>query len=379
MRRGGVCLALLALKVPAVALLAVPPLALTHLYGALSFPALVLLVFGGRRLATVSRALHRRWTDTTIASPYPPRPRIERAEQGWYWTGYDYHRGRPLATVSLWFNWVARDPATWRDLLWLALDPVAGTILLLPGLLGLAAPLRWHARWTHALLAPTGHARLTDRVRQLTDTRAEALDAQAAELERIERDLHDGAQGRLVAIQLTLSMAQRTLREDPDSADELLREARATAAAAVAQLRDLVHGIRPPVLSERGLIDALRLLALEHPLAVSVTADLPGRLVPPLESAVYFAAAELLANVAKHAQAGSASVHVVRRGGLLRLTVIDDGIGGADPAAGTGLVGVERRLRPFDGTLIVDSPPGGPTTVTLEVPCALSSPRTSTC
>ncbi|WP_433075176.1 sensor histidine kinase [Dactylosporangium sp. CA-052675] len=367
-----VWLALLGLKLPAVALLAVPALAFTHVSAALSFPAIVVLVAGSRRLAELSREAHRRWVGVGIERPYPPRPALERTEQGWYWTGYDYHRRRAMAAVSLWFNWVGRDPATWRDLLWLAADPVVGTVLLLGG-------LRAHAAWTRALLAPAGSARLGARVRQLTDTRAEALDAQAAELERIERDLHDGAQARLVAIQLTLGLARRRLRKDPDGADELVREARETAAEAVRQLRDLVHGIRPPVLTERGLVDALRLLALEHPLAVTVTADLPGRPAPPLESAVYFAAAELLTNVAKHARAGGAALSVVHSGGMLRLAVSDDGIGGADPAGGTGLEGVRRRLRPFDGTLTVDSPPGGPTIATLEVPCALSSPRISSC
>lgn len=372
-------LALLALKAPALLLVVAVPLAVVRSLGALTFPALLLLVYSSRRLADASRALHGRWTDLPIERPYPRRPRLEQAERGWWWTGYDYHRNRSLATVSLWFNWVGRDPATWRDLLWLVLDPVVGTVLLLPGLLGLAGPLRRHARWTRSLLAPTGSARLSDRVRQLTDTRTEALDAQAAELERIERDLHDGAQARLVAIQLSLSLAQRALREDPSGADELLTEARATAAAAVRQLRDLVHGIRPPVLSERGLLDALRLLALEHPLPVTVTADLPGRPAPALEAAVYFAVAELLTNVAKHAHAGTAILHVVHSGSTLRVTVTDDGAGGADPSGGTGLAGVARRLRPFDGTLGVDSPPGGPTVVMLEVPCALSSPKTSSC
>src|SRR4051794_36939333 len=107
-----VCLALLALKLPALVLLAVPPLAFTHLFGVLTFPAVVLLLLGSRRLADASRALHGRWTGTAIARPYPHRPRLERTAQGWYWTGYDYHRRRPLATVSLWFNWVGRDPAT---------------------------------------------------------------------------------------------------------------------------------------------------------------------------------------------------------------------------------------------------------------------------
>jgi signal transduction histidine kinase len=139
-----------------------------------------------------------------------------------------------------------------------------------------------------------------------------------------------------------------------------------------------VHGIRPPVLAERGLVDALRLLALEHPLAVTVSADLPGRPAPALESALYLAAAELLTNVAKHARASTVELHLAHRGAVLRLAVLDDGAGGADEAGGTGLAGVRRRLRPFDGTLVVDSPPGGPTTATLEVPCALSSLRTST-
>ncbi|MFI5914846.1 sensor histidine kinase [Dactylosporangium sp. NPDC051541] len=355
--------ALLLLKVPAVVLVLLPPLALTHLYGALTFPALVALVAGSRGLAQVSRRLQG------IEPPYPVRPQLRKAELGWYFTGYDYHRQRPIAVLSLWFNWIGRDPATWRDLAWLVTDPLVGTVLLL------TAPLPRHARWTKVLLGPN---RLSVRVRELADSRAEALDAQAAELERIERDLHDGAQARLVAIGLTLSMAQRALRERPDDADALLSEARATASDAVRQLRDLVHGIRPPVLTERGLVDALRLLAIEHPLAVDVVADVPGRLPPPLESALYFAASELLTNVAKHAQGSTAAIEVVHNGQQLTLTVTDNGVGGADAGSGSGLAGVRKRLRAFDGTLTVGSPPGGPTVVTLEVPCASSSPKTST-
>ncbi|GAA3285275.1 sensor histidine kinase [Dactylosporangium vinaceum] len=360
-------LSLLALKVPAVLLLALPPLALTHLYSALTFPSLVALVAGSRGLARTSRRLQG------IETPYAARPPLQQAHLGWYFTGYDYHRRRVLAVLSLWFNWIGRDPATWRDLAWLGTDPLVGTVLLLTSRLGR------HARWTRVLLAPTGTARLGERVRELTDSRAEALDAQAAELERIERDLHDGAQARLVAIGLTLSLAQRALRERPDEADALLSEARATASDAVRQLRDLVHGIRPPVLTERGLVAALELLALEHPLRVGVAAQLTGRLPAPLESAVYFAASELLTNAAKHARGSTVEIGIVHNGESLVVTVTDDGIGGADTANGTGLAGVRKRLRAFDGTLTVGSPPGGPTVITMEVPCALSSPRTSTC
>lgn len=369
---------LLGLKVPVVVLVALPVLAVLRFYGAVLFPALVLLVFGGRRIADGSRRLHGRWAGVDIARPYLPRPDLERTAQGWYWTGYDYHRSRAWAIVSSWFNWVLRDPATWRDLVWMMLDPIVGSLLLLPTILGLPRPLRWHARWSRAVLAQTGQARLAARVRQLAETRTEALDAQAVELERIERDLHDGAQARLIAVGLTLSLAQQLLRRDPAAANELLTEARTTATAALQQLRDLVHGIRPPVLSERGLVDALRLLGLEHPLEVTIEAELPGRLPPALESAVYFAVAELFVNVAKHAQARMVRVLVAHGAGMLRVTVADDGNGGADPAGGTGLEGVRRRLRPFDGTLELDSPPGGPTVAVLEVPCVLSSPRTST-
>ncbi|KAB8191065.1 sensor histidine kinase [Nonomuraea phyllanthi] len=375
----GRCLALLALKVLVALLVALPVLVLLRLNGVVLFPALLVLVFAGRRMADVSRRLQGRWAGVEIVRPYLPRPALEPTAQSWYWTGYDYHHSRLWAAVSSWFNWVLRDPATWRDLAWMVLDPAVGTILLAPAVLGWARPFRWHARWTRALLSPTDQAKLTARVRELAETRTEALDAQAAELERIERDLHDGAQARLIAVGLSLSLAQQQLRHDPDAVEELLAEARATAADALRTLRDLVHGIRPPVLSERGLVDALRLLGLEHPLAVTVEAELPGRLPPALESAVYFATAELLVNVTKHAHARAVRVRLEHRRGTLRVAVTDDGVGGADPARGTGIQGIQRRLRPFDGTVDLDSPPAGPTVATLEVPCALSSPRTSTC
>jgi signal transduction histidine kinase len=140
-----------------------------------------------------------------------------------------------------------------------------------------------------------------------------------------------------------------------------------------------VRGIYPPVLADRGLADAIRALALDAPLPVDLDIDLSGQVELPVASAVYFSVAEVLANVVKHAHARSVRIHLSQTSHLLRVQVTDDGAGGADPAAGTGLAGVERRLATFDGILAVSSPPGGPTIVVIEVPCALSSPKTSSC
>jgi signal transduction histidine kinase len=159
----------------------------------------------------------------------------------------------------------------------------------------------------------------------------------------------------------------------------LIAETRESSARALDELRSLVRGIHPPVLADRGLGDAVRALALDHPLPVDVTVTAPGRPAPPVESAAYFAVSEVLTNVAKHAGASRAWVDIRLTGGRLRMTVSDDGHGGADQATGTGLRGVARRLGTFDGTLAVDSPAGGPTVVTMELPCELSSPKTSSC
>ena len=148
---------------------------------------------------------------------------------------------------------------------------------------------------------------------------------------------------------------------------------------ALAELRDLVRGIHPPVLADRGLAEAVHALALNLPLRVHFTSELTGRPPAPVESAAYFAVSELLANVSKHARAGQAWIDLRHEGGMLRVDVADDGSGGADPARGTGLAGIERRLAAFDGVLAVSSPPGGPTVVTMEIPCALSSPKTYSC
>jgi signal transduction histidine kinase len=353
-----------------------------------------------RGFADHERRLAREWAGVEIPVPYRPRP------------AGALHRVWSLVT----------DPATWRDLLWLLLNvPVSVVLGLIPaalvvyglegifvipflqpiipefnygigwavdvpgepllavpqGVLLLAAGLvlaphavRLRAMFSRSLLAPTRQAALALRVRQLTDTRAETVDAQAAELRRIERDLHDGAQARLVALGMSLGMAEQLFAKDPEAALELLTEARQASGEALADLRDLVRGIHPPVLAERGLDGAVRALVLTLPLPVGVEIDLAGRPPAPVESAAYFAVAETLTNVAKHSRAGTAWVRLAHAGGVLSIVVGDDGVGGVDPRYGTGLRGIERRLAAFDGKLAVSSPTGGPTVVTMELPCA---------
>ena len=222
-------------------------------------------------------------------------------------------------------------------------------------------------------------SQLTERVQTLTQTRSVAVDTAAAELRRIERDLHDGAQARMVAVGMSLQAAERLFTSNPQAALALVAEAKESSSRALTELRDLVRGIYPPVLADRGLGDAIRALALDAPLPVTVDADLPDNVELPVASAVYFSVAEALANTTKHADARSVQINLSHRGGMLRAAVTDDGAGGADSARGTGLAGVERRLATFDGILAVSSPPGGPTIVVIEVPCALSSAKTSSC
>jgi len=328
------------------------------------------------------------------------------------------------------FRWIMTDPATWRDLGWLLPGAIIGLglgllTLFIPlyGVMGISLLPLWlylgldwfgygmfwpiqslsqgwlsfpqgllilglglaggpylqtiDARFTRLFLAPTQAAELRLRVTQLTVTRADTVDAQAAELRRIERDLHDGAQARLVSLGMTIGLAEELIERDPAAARKLLAEAREASSAALVELRHLVRGIHPPVLAERGLDGAVRALALSLPVATTVDSDLPGRLDTPVESAVYFAVAEALANVIRHSGAHHAWVSLRAEEGILHALVGDDGRGGADPRRGTGLRGIESRLAAFDGTMTLSSPPGGPTVVTMELPCALSSPRIS--
>ncbi|GHE04975.1 sensor histidine kinase [Streptomyces alanosinicus] len=271
---------------------------------------------------------------------------------------------------------------------------LAAALLLYYAGLRLAAPAsRLHARrWLPRLLGPdpsvaaeVERRRLAERVAELTETRAAAVDSREAELRRIERDLHDGAQARLVAMGLALGALETLMETDPDRARELVRQTRENSARALTELRDLVRGIHPPVLAERGLVDALRALALDAPLEADVDAKgLTGRPEGPIEAALYFAVAELLTNAARHGDAVHARVELSHDGQVLRCAVWDDGCGGAHEedgpvlgAGGSGLRGIRRRLSSFDGSIAIESPAGGPTVVTMELPCVLSSPKTS--
>ncbi|MFF7129736.1 sensor domain-containing protein [Streptomyces sp. NPDC008240] len=358
-----------------------------------------------RALADKRRELAAEWCGIRIPSAYRPVPAGANP-----WT-------RTLALL--------RDPQVRRDVLWLPVDMTAGFVTaLLPAVLlfypfegfavaaglwrvvakdgtywygfvpvtgqpsafGAAATgavllvaayrltprlLTVHFRLTRAVLG-AGQKELAERVRVLTETRRDAVDTSAAELRRIERDLHDGAQARLVAMGMDLGTIEMLLDKDPAQARQLLSQARRNSVEALEELRDLVRGIHPPVLAERGLGDAVRALALRLPLPSEVSVELSGRADAPVESAAYFAVSEVLTNAVKHSGADRLWVDLHHAGTTLRITVTDNGRGGAAIGAGSGLAGVERRLGTFDGVLAVSSPAGGPTLVTMEIPCVLS-------
>jgi signal transduction histidine kinase len=217
-------------------------------------------------------------------------------------------------------------------------------------------------------LPPRGREQqLTERVDVLTRTRRGALDVQAAELRRIERDLHDGAQARLVALSMQLGRAEERLEDRPEIA-ELVRRARIEAGAAIAELRDLARGIAPPVLADRGLAAAIDALGRRSPMPVVVEVYLDRRPTPVVETAAYFVVAEALTNVAKHAGGAPARVNVRQVGERLAIDVADDGPGGADPN-GSGLTGLRHRVEALDGMLTVAGAAGEGTTVHAELPC----------
>jgi signal transduction histidine kinase len=233
---------------------------------------------------------------------------------------------------------------------------------------GLAAADAAMARW---LLAPPRGAQLQARVSELEVSRERVVDAAEAERRRIERDLHDGAQQRLVALAMELGRAKAKFAVDVDAAAALVDQAHLEAKAALTELRDLVRGVHPPVLTDRGLDAALSGLAARCPVPVSLQVEVPARPRPAVEAVAYFTVAEALTNIAKHSQASHASVVVdggLRPGSPLNIVISDDGIGGAD-TAGAGLAGLADRIAGVDGTLDVESPPGGPTIVSAVLPC----------
>jgi signal transduction histidine kinase len=244
----------------------------------------------------------------------------------------------------------------------------AATLLVAPWCTrGVVAVDRWLMR---ALLGPGA---LAERVRNLEETRALAVDDSVALLRRLERDLHDGAQVRLVALAMSLDMARERLGADgepiadPARVRQLVESAHRTAGEALSELRDLARGIHPPALDD-GLPDALTTLAARSTVPVELVVDVPERPTAAIETIAYFCAAELLTNVIKHSGAGRAVLSVAQRDGVLRLRVTDDGRGGAEVEAGSGLTGLTQRVRTVDGTLDVSSPEGGPTVVTVTLP-----------
>ncbi|ATL28175.1 putative two-component system sensor kinase [Streptomyces formicae] len=348
--------------------------------GAAVLPETVQLL---RRTAGFKRRLVGTWTGRPVPEAYAPL------------TG----DVRERVTAAL------KDPCTWRDLRWLFVHFVYGLVLLyvaiplfvlgvlvdgvwcgllrqravlLPLVAGLAG---LDARWSRVLLTPSPDARrsaeLAERVEELTVTRAGAVAAHGAELRRIERDLHDGTQARLVSLSMRVGLARRAFDKDPDAARRLLDDAQDQAEEALTELRHVVRGIHPPILTDRGLAGAVRALAAGSGLDVTVAAegveDPAGEAVrapAAVEAAAYFVVAEALTNAAKHSGSARAFVDLSRAAGVLRVVVRDEGRGGADDAGGSGLLGMRRRVAALDGTLELTSPVGGPTVIEVELPCA---------
>lgn len=331
---------------------------------------------------------------------------------------------RPLPEGSIWERWKARmlDSHTWLDLFYLFLlfllgiaqfviavvtITVAFTFVTVPAwysavdelqfgpntgdqidtlpealvvaLIGLplliALPYilvgvgRGHAWLARHLLGTDREAELTERVSQLTVSRSRAMDSSLDDLRRIERDLHDGAQQRLVKLSMDLGMAKEKMESDPEAARVLVAEAHEEAKRAMAEIRNLARGIHPAVLSDRGLDAAVSSLASRSPVPVTVEIDLDERLPDTVESSAYFIVAEALTNVARHSNASQAGVTMRRDADRLLIDIVDDGKGGADASQGTGLAGMADRAAALDGTLTIDSPAGGPTRIHVELPC----------
>jgi signal transduction histidine kinase len=373
--------------------------------------AVVLATRIARRLGAVHRRVAARLLGTAVAPPPPlarRRGRLGRLAAGLGdgpgWRAVAYQALKlPLAFLEAYaVFWWAGGLANLTYPFWwglfrnhppgVTLDPVPavtpfpgvglqvatypGTFLALAVGLAMVLAAPWVTRAVVAvdrrlLVALLGPGRLARRVRDLEHTRALAVDDAAAQLRRVERDLHDGAQIRLATLAMHLGLARETLA-GPDGADvgrarELVDAAHRDAKQALGELRDLARGIHPPVL-DSGLDDALATLAATSAIPVELACELPERPAPAIETIAYYCAAELLANAAKHSQAGLGTVRADSRDGTLVLAVADDGVGGADPARGSGLAGLAQRVSTVDGRLRIASPPGGPTQVSVQLP-----------
>ncbi len=272
-----------------------------------------------------------------------------------------YGYALPGGEVASWLHW-SSSAEVWTGF---AVGVLA--LLVAPGVTrGLAAAELGMVR---ALLTPSGAELLTAKVSSLTESRARVVDAADAERRRIERDLHDGTQQHLVSLAMNLGMAKEKLDSDPEAARQLVADAHQQAKDSITELRNVIRGVYPAVLTDRGLDAALSALAARSPVPVRLQVDLPRRPNPTAEAIAYFVVSESLTNVARHSGARSATVYVEQSGDRLKLAIVDDGRGGAVEAAGSGLTGLRDRVAAVDGRFTLTSPPGGGTTIAVEVPC----------
>lgn len=362
------------------------------------FVPLGVLIGAAPLLTAVQRARFRGRLGVEIPRPFAVEgaSRRERAlqwlrsEPAWRQVAYHLVAGPLIAlagviTLLVWavsiaafgvYLWMWVVPFPYRpDMLGTATQAAYVTAAGLAGIYGSAwlsnALARLDTRAAMTRLGPSRAEQLARRVEEVTESRAGMVDAADAERRRIERDLHDGAQQRLVSMAVNLGLAKVTLTDLPDDARKVIDEAHREAKEAITELGNLVRGLHPAVLEDRGLDAALSGIAERTPIPVRVRVDLQSRPSAAIEAVAYFVVSEALANVVKHAQASRADVAVERFGGILLVVVSDDGVGGADPSGGTGLAGLAKRVASVDGTFSVSSPVGGPTVVTVELPCAL--------
>ncbi|MDC0769596.1 sensor histidine kinase [Streptomyces sp. HD] len=387
----GVLIQLAVLVVMALPWILFVPEALAAVLLAVLVP-LAAVVSAGPLLTEAQRGRFRTRLGVDVPSPYagprPPLPGWLRSPAGRRQLAYHLLFGPLLALAAvfvllMWatsavavsiYVWIWLVPPEWR-LGQAGYTPegayvtAAGVALLCAASWLTGALARLDTRTATVRLGPSREEQLARRVEDLAESRAGLVDAVDAERRRIERDLHDGAQQRLVSLAVNLGLAKATLGDLTEDARRVIDEAHREAKEAIEELNGLVRGLHPAVLEDRGLDAAISGIAARAPLPVGVTVNLTSRPSPAVEAVAYFVVSEALANVVKHAEASRAEVTVECPGATLVLVVSDDGVGGAEPAGGTGLAGLAKRVASVDGRLSVDSPVGGPTVMTVELPC----------